>query len=91
MVIAGHLDKLQIMKVDVATNDSLGTGSTYPDTNMDGASFSLGYQYDTDGVFIRAEVGYTDYGKISVTSTSSNKVDANVDGHWARISIGKTF
>ena len=59
---------------------------------MEGVSLSLGFQHNTDGVFFRAEVGYTDYEGISVTATNTaNKVDVDVDGKWARISIGKSF
>ena len=88
----GTFARVQIIRVDVETKEVLGTGSKYPDTNMTGASLSLGYQHDTDGVFIRAEVGYTDYERITVTaSNTANKVDADVDGAWARISIGHTF
>ena len=88
----GAFARVQIMRVDVETKESLGTGSTYPDTHMTGASLSLGYQHDTGGAFVRAEVGYTDYEGISVTSSNTaNKVEAEVDGTWARISIGKTF
>ena len=87
----GAFIKAGVMRVDVETKDSLGTGSTYPDTTMNGASLSLGYQHDTDGAFVRAEVGYTDYEGVHVSSNTGNKVDADVDGHWGRISIGKTF
>ena len=93
----GTFARVAIMRVDIETKETLGTGSEYPDTHMTGASLSLGYQHDTDGFFIRGEVGYTDYEGISVTSTNAttgstyNKVDADVDGGWARISIGKTF
>ena len=88
----GAFARVQIMRMDVETNDSLGSGSIYPDTHMTGAALSLGYQHDTGGAFVRAEVGYTDYDVISVkASNTANTVTADVDGGWARISIGKTF
>ena len=93
----GAFARVQVMRVDIETKESLGTGSKYPDTHMTGASLSLGYQHDTGGAFVRAEVGYTDYEATSITSNTAttgstyNKVDADVDGTWARISIGKTF
>ena len=95
----GAFVRVQIIRVDVETKDTLGSGSAYPDTTMNGASLSLGYQHDTGGVFVRAEVGYTEYENITVTSigatneagTVFNKVGADVDGTWARISIGKAF
>ena len=87
----GAFARVQIMRVDVETKETLGTGSKYPDTHMTGASLSLGYQHDTDGFFIRGEVGYTDYEGITVQSNTTNKVEVDVDGGWARISIGHTF
>ena len=88
----GAFARVQVIRVNVETNETLGTGSKYPDTHMKGGSLSLGYQHDTGGAFVRAEVGYTDYEGISVTaSNTANRVDAEVDGEWARISIGKAF
>ena len=87
----GAFARIAVMRVDVETKETLGTGSTYPDTSMQGASLSLGYQHDTGGGFLRAEVGYTEYEGIKVTSTNSHIVNADVEGTWGRISIGKTF
>ena len=87
----GVFARIAVMRVDIETKEILGSGSTYPDTNMEGASLSLGYQHDIPGAFVRAEVGYSDYEGITVKSSTSNKVDVDVDGTWARISIGKTF
>ena len=87
----GAFARVQIMRVDVETKETLGSGSSYPDATMNGASLSLGYQHDTGGAFVRAEVGYSDYEEMTVTSSTSNKVDVDVDGKWARISIGRSF
>ena len=87
----GAFARIAVMRADVKTRENLGTGSTYPDTSLEGASLSLGYQHDTDGFFARAEVGYTNYATMKVTSSNSHIVEASVDGSWARISIGRTF
>ena len=87
----GVFIKAAVIRADVATKESLGTGSTYPDTDMKGGSLSLGYQYDFDAAFVRAEAGVSEYDTVSVTSTGGNKVTADVDGKWGRISIGKSF
>ena len=87
----GAFIKAAIIRADVATKESLDTGSTYPDTDMKGASLSIGYQYDFDAAFVRAEVGATEYDTVSATSSAGHKVTADVDGDWARISIGKSF
>jgi len=88
----GTFARVAVTRMDVQTKETLGTGSIYPDTTMEGASISLGYQYNTDGVFVRAEVGVTDYGNVKVKATNTaNTVEADVEGAWGRISIGKTF
>jgi len=87
----GAFIKAALMRADVATKESLATGSTYPDTDMRGRSLSIGYQYDFDDAFVRAEVGASEYDTVTVTGSGGHKVTADVDGEWARISIGKTF
>ena len=89
----GAFARVQIMRVDVETKESLGTGSTYPDTTMKGAALSIGYQHNFDGgVFVRAEVGASKYNTIKVTSSNSHIVEADLDGEkWGRISIAKSF
>ena len=87
----GAFIRAAIIRADVATKESLDTGSSYPDTDMKGASLSVGYQYNTGGGFVRAEAGITEYDTVTATSNNGHKVSADVDGEWARISIGKTF
>ena len=79
--------------VKVETKEDLATGSTYGDDNIYGGTFGLGYTHDTDGGFVRVEVGVSQYEEVSLTSTSNdqNKVEADIQGGFARISIGKSF
>ena len=87
----GAFVRAGVIRVNINTKETLGTGSTYPDTHVFGGSLSLGYQHDAAEVFFRAEIGRTVYEEISVTSSFGHKVDADVQGNWARLSIGKTF
>ena len=60
-----------VVQVDVVTNESLGTGSTYDDTDLDGTIFGLGYNRTLDnGIFFRVEGNYMDFGSTSLTSTT---------------------
>ncbi len=86
--------KAGIVTVDVITNESLATGSTYGDANMDGSMVGIGYNMSMDnGVFVRLEGNYMDMGSESVTaSNSENKVSLkDLVGANATISIGKSF
>ena len=88
----GAFIRAAILRADVSTQESLDTGSSYPDTTMKGGSLSLGYQYDTgDAFFVRAEAGISEYDTATAISSNGHKVSADVSGEWARISIGKTF
>ena len=87
--------KAGLVQVDVITNESLGTGSTYANTDMDGSMFGLGYNTDlgNSGLFARFEGSYMDFGSASVTSSNTvNKVTLkDLEGASAKISIGKSF
>jgi hypothetical protein len=48
--------KVGAVNVDVITKESLGTGSTYGDTNLEGTSYGIGYNHTLDnGIFWRIE------------------------------------
>lgn len=87
--------KAGVTTVDVITNESLGTGSTYGDTELDGSSFGVGYHRALDnGTFLRMEGNYMDFDGSSLTS--SNNADRrislrNLDGVSGKVSIGKSF
>ena len=86
--------KAGAVSVDIDTKETLGTGSTYGNTTMDGTMVGVGGQAELpNGMFIRAEANYLDFDGASVTSsTGVNKVEINsLDGLAAKISIGATF
>jgi opacity protein-like surface antigen len=86
--------KMGATTVELLTKESLGTGSTYGDTTLDGAMVGAGVDTMLDnGIFIRAEANYTDFDGVSLTSSSgSQKITLdNLDGLIGKISIGKTF
>ncbi len=83
-----------VINVDVITNESLGTGSTYGDTTMDGTVLGVGYNKTLgNGIFFRVEGNYMDLGSETITaSNGDNKVSLNdLLGASARISVGKSF
>ena len=81
------------MTVDVNTKETLGTGSTYPDTSLDGTSIGLGYHHDLDsGMFVRAEGQYMNIDGVKLTSSNSHTISvSDIDGVTGSISIGKSF
>ena len=86
--------KAGLVQVDIITNESLGTGSTYNNTDMDGTMFGLGFNNEFgNSAFYRIEGTYMDFGSASVTaSNTDNKVSLkDLQGATAKISIGKSF
>jgi hypothetical protein len=86
--------KAGIVTVDVITNESLGTGSTYGNTDLDGTVFGVGYNKSmNNGVFVRVEGNYMDFDGASLTSSAnSNKIElSQLHGVSGKVSIGKTF
>jgi hypothetical protein len=82
--------KFGYMKVDVITNESLGTGSTYGDTDLDGQTIGFGYNMTMDnGVFIRSEANYMTFDSSEGLTSGDNTVTlTNLDGVTASLKIG---
>ena len=71
--------KVGMATVDIITGETLGTGSTYGNTDMDGTVLGVGYNATFgNSAFIRVEGNYMDFDGASVTSsTGVNKVSLN--------------
>ncbi len=87
--------KLGLSMVDVATQESLGTGGQYPDVDTTGITVGLGYQFNADnGMFIRTELSAAEYDDVSATSSNDTEKEVSVSdmyGASASIKIGKSF
>ena len=87
--------KAGYMQVDVITNETLGTGGAYDNTDLDGYTLALGYGRDLpDDMFVRVEASYMDLDGATLTNTNDSTKSVTADGitgYGARISIGKSF
>ena len=95
--------KAGVVSVDVLTNESLGTGSSYGNTSLDGNMYGAGYNQKFDsGLFLRAEGNVMMFDGASLTSTAdcatrvgtcANNVIKleELNGVSGKISIGKSF
>lgn len=86
--------KVGMLNVDIVTKETLGTGSTYGNTDMDGTVLGVGYNGSFgNSAFIRLEGNYMKFDGTSVTSsTGVNVVHLNqLDGVSGKIAIGKSF
>lgn len=89
--------KLGYIKVDVITNEKLGTGATYGNTDLDGTSIGFGFNKSLDnGIFFRTEANYMAFDssegvKDSTTGADQTITLTNLDGVSASLKIGKSF
>ena len=73
-------------------SESLTTKTSYPDEDIFGMHLNVGYEHDLGEAFVRAEIGYSEWDKVTVKSSSTRtSYSADLDGTSARISIGKAF
>jgi hypothetical protein len=83
----------------VNTKESLGTGSTYGNVDIDGMVVGLGMHKTTDsGFFYRVSGEYTDYDSLKLTSGvadavsgTKNTISADVDTVAFKFAIGRAF
>ena len=78
----GAFIKAGVAQVDVETQESLGTGSTYGNDTIYGGQIGVGFGNDN----WRLALEYTDYETISLTSSASNKIDADIDTTAVKLS-----
>ena len=90
--------KAAISEVDVKTQEQLGTGGNYPDTNTDGFHVGIGIERELGAVGIRAEIMGHEFDSVSANNgKAAGAADANVIdvtdmiGATATISIVKNF
>jgi len=96
-MLGGLYTKIMYHNVNVITNESLGTGGTYPDREIEGLGLGVGYQHDFDvmgGMFVRAEVtasGYESVKAVNSTDVTKNITVTDIYGAQGSIKVGKTF
>jgi len=85
--------KAGVISMEVETNEVLNTGSTYGNATVNGVTVGLGahLENDTNGLFVRAEYSVSEYEEITLTSSGSNIVQADLDTSALKIAIGKSF
>ena len=87
--------KAGIVQVDVITNENLGTGGAYGNTELDGHTFALGYDRDlANNAFLRLEANYMSLDGATLVNQNDSAISVSADGisgYGAKLSIGKSF
>jgi hypothetical protein len=96
-MLGGLYTKIMYHNVNVISEESLGSGGSYGDQEIEGLGLGMGYQHDLDvmgGMFVRAEITASAFEDVkSVNTTDVDKVIKVTDMYGAQgsIKIGKTF
>ena len=77
--------------VELKTDETLGTGSSYGNTSLDGTVYGVGYQKDLDAMFVRVEGTYMDFDGVTLTANDNTIHLKSLDGLTGKLSIGKSF
>ncbi len=79
-------------QLDVITKENAITGSgTYGNATLDGLNVGVGYKGAMGDYFTKLSLEYTDFESLSLTSTTSNKITADLDTTQLKFAIGKSF
>jgi len=94
----GLYAKYGYMEMNMETKESLHTDSSYPDHDLDGSTYGLGWRGSFDnGVFIKTETLMQDWTDFTLQATgatgtdNNNSISGSLSGAVATISIGKAF
>ncbi len=91
-ITEGMYVKAGLASMEVITNESLETGSSYGNTTLDGTVLGVGYNMDFDnGMFARVEGEYMSFDGVSLTANDNTITLKNLDGLSGKLSIGKSF
>ena len=84
--------RLGYAQLDVNTQETAQTdGGTYGNTTLDGFNVGVGVRSDMGGFYVKTSLEYTDFEELSLTSTSNNKLTADLDVTQFKIAVGKAF
>ena len=96
----GVYAKVGYIQATVETKESLATGSSYKNVDLDGMEYGIGYMGElSDMVFYKVESTYIDFDDISAVGSeegvsgngSYNKITVEAGGVSAKASIGLRF
>jgi len=85
-------------RVTLETNESLGTGATYGNKDIDGVTYELGFKHLLDsGVLIKIAGNLTDYDDLTLksskeaTTNAQHTITADPEVYGVKLSIGYQF
>tara|TARA_B100000780_G_scaffold93973_1_gene65358 strand:+ start:728 stop:1456 length:729 start_codon:yes stop_codon:yes gene_type:complete len=88
----GLVAKVGYQQATMVTQETLATGASYKDAEMEG--YSIGLYYDreiTSNVFVRLESSYSVFDEFTLISPTGTKIGAEIGGIAGKASVGFKF
>lgn len=82
--------RLGFAQVDVNTQETASHG-TYGNVSVDGVNYGIGLKGSLGGFMTKTSLEHTDFDDFSVTSTTSNKISADLDVTQIKFALIKQF
>ena len=82
--------RLGFAQVDVNTQETASHG-TYGNVSVDGVNYGIGLKGSLGGFMTKTSLEHTDFDDFSVTSTTSNKISADLDVTQIKFALVKQF
>ena len=83
---------LGLIRADVESKvQSVSSTDKTVDQSLDGTKLGIGLKKETGFGFIKLEYSETDYDEVSVTTSNSTKVSADIDTDVLALSVAKSF
>ena len=82
--------RLGLASVDVSTNES-GSHGTYGNISVDGTQYGFGIKGSLGSFMTKTSFEHTDFDDFSLTSTTGNKIAADLDVTQIKFALIKQF
>ncbi len=90
--LGNYFVKLGFSQIDVITKENAITSSgTYGNETLDGYTIGAGFKHSSGTIYYKTSIEYTDFEDLSLTSSTSNKISADLDMTQFKVAIGAAF
>ena len=83
--------KLGLSQLDVITQEDADHEGSYGNTSLDGTNFGIGFKGLSGNYTWKVAYEATDWDELNLTSTTSNKITADLDVDELALSVGYRF
>lgn len=90
-VVGSLFVKLGMSQIDVITKEDQDHHGSYGDDTLDGTNYGIGFKGLSGNLHWKVAYELTDWDDLNLTSTTSNKINADLDVDELALSVGYRF